>query len=177
MMEEGDMANPGMPILEVENTDKIKIIAKVPENEIHKLSEGLPVKIQVRASNVGTNGSVAEGAILRIVPSADPMSRQFDIHVVVDNQDNRIRSGMFARIHVAGTGRETIVVPAGAVFKRGQLEGVYVIKPDNKVSLRWIRTGIQLGSEVEILSGLNPDELVVTEGIESLTDGQKVEVK
>jgi RND family efflux transporter MFP subunit len=176
MIEVGDLTNPGQVILEVENTSKVKIVAKVPESDIRNLEAGMPVKVQIQASNVGTNGKSYEGTIDRIVPSADPMSRQFDIQVLMDNPQFEIKSGMFARITVAKSGVETLVVPRTAVFRRGQLEGVYVIDSENRANLRWIRTGVTFGDQIEVLSGLNPEERVVIEGASLLMDGQAVEV-
>ncbi|RMF65906.1 MAG: efflux RND transporter periplasmic adaptor subunit [Calditrichaeota bacterium] len=175
-VEAGDLANPGMPILEFENTDQVKIVAKVPESEVGSLQPGMNVRIQVRASHIGTNGKSTEGVIDRIVPAADPMSRQFDVHVIVDNRDGRMRSGMFARIMVGGSRGEGLFVPRTAVFRRGQLEGLYVVDSEQKAHLRWIRTGIENDGFIEVLSGLNPGEKVVVEGAQNLVDGASVEV-
>lgn len=175
MIEQGDLANPGQPILEVENTNQIKIVASVPETMIQSLEQGMPVRVKVAAVNVGTNGKSEDGIIDRIVPAGDPMSRQFEVQVVMDNQDNKIKSGMFARIVVGQFGRETLLAPKQAVFRRGQLEGLFVVDSDNRARLRWVRTGVEHHDQVEILSGLNPGEVIVVEGASEILDGQKVE--
>lgn len=176
MIEEGDLANPGQPILEVENIKQIKIIAKVPESSVQSLEVGTPVNVKVGAAHVGTNGTSTRGEIDRIVPAADPMSRQFEIQVVMDNPDQKIKSGMFARIMVGQPGRETLLIPKSAVFKRGQLEGLFVVSSDNRAHLRWVRTGVEHDNQIEVLSGLNPGESIVVEGASEILDGQKVEV-
>ncbi len=174
MLEVGDLANPGMPILEVENMDKIKIVAKVPESEIDALAVGMSVAVNVKAAEVGTDGKAVTGKIERMVPAADPMSRQFEIHVIVDNREHQIKSGMFARVAIGGAESQTLLVPEAAVFRRGQLQGLFVVDSENRARLRWVRTGVRENGSVEILSGLNAGEQVVTEGIETLLDGQKV---
>lgn len=174
-LEIGDLANPGMPILEVENMERVKVVAKVPESEVTNLSAGMPVVVEVAAAHVGANGQTWTGKIERIVPAADPISRQFDIHVVADNSNRQIKSGMFARVVVRGEeGEGSLLAPQSAVFRRGQLEGLFVVDSSNVARLRWVRTGVRENGSVEILSGLNPGEQVVTEGVESLLDGQKV---
>jgi multidrug efflux pump subunit AcrA (membrane-fusion protein) len=70
-----------------------------------------------------------------------------------------------------------MLVPSTAIFKRGQLHGVFIVKPDNSAQLRWIRTGVSSGDMIEILSGINPGERIVTEGFDQLSDGQPVEVR
>ena len=183
MLDVGDLANPGMPILEVENMDKIKIVAKVPESEIDALTVGISVAVKVsavrirsggQAADVGTNGKTITGKIDRIVPAGDPMSRQFEIQVVVDNSGHQIKSGMFARVAVGNTESATLMVPTNAVFRRGQLQGIFVVDSENRARLRWVRTGVTQEGLVEILAGLNPGENVVLDGATSLVDGQAV---
>jgi RND family efflux transporter MFP subunit len=176
MIEVGDLANPGQPIMAVEDMSQVKIVAKVPEKEIQNFKVGGPAIVQVQASDTGTNGQHYEGVIHQIVPAADPVSRQFEVKVLLDHPDQTIKSGMFARIFIGKSGRTTLLVPRETVFRRGQLQGLFVVDSENKARLRWIRTGTRYGNQIEILSGLNPGELVVTEGASLLLDGQTVEV-
>ncbi|MFQ5675388.1 MAG: efflux RND transporter periplasmic adaptor subunit [bacterium] len=177
MLEEGDLANPGQPILEVEDMSKAKIVAKVPESEVLTLEIGMPVTVFVQASSFGTNGNKRTYAIDKIVPSADAMSRQFDVHVLVDNPDGVLRSGMFARIAAGKAEEMTLLVPQAAVFSRGQLEGVFTVDAESKARLRWIRTGTRQNDWLEVLSGLNPGDRIIVEGVSQIMDGQTVEVK
>ena len=142
----------------------VKIVVQVPESEVQNLKVGMPVGIHVQASNIGANGKSCAGTIHKIVPAADPMSRQFEMQVLTENPDHRIKSGMFARISVGKSGKSTLVVPGQAVFQRGQLEGLYVVACEIKARLRWIRTGRKYNHLIEIISGLNPGERVVVEG-------------
>ncbi len=177
MVQEGDLANPGQPILQVENMAQVKIVAKVPESEVQALEIGMPVAVLVQASGLGANGKHTDYRIDRIVPSADPVSRQFDIHVVADNSKGIFNPGMFARITAGKSLDMTLLVPDKAVFRRGQLEGLFVIDSENTARLRWIRTGTEDNGLKEVLSGLNIGEQVVVEGARLLSDGQRVEVK
>jgi RND family efflux transporter MFP subunit len=177
MMDVGDLVNPGQPILEVENIAKVKVVTKVPENDVRNLHVSMPVQVQIPAARIGANGKSAIYNIDKIVPSADPISRQFDIHVIMDNTEGQIKPGMFARMVIARNRGSALLVPQKAVFRRGQLEGVFVIDSQNRARLRWIRTGVTYGDQVEVLSGLNVDEQVVLEGAITLSDGQLVEVR
>ena len=173
--DEGDLANLGQTIVEVENLRQLKITAKVPETEVGSLTTGMPVLIQVSASAAA--GAPLKGTIDQIVPSADPLSRQFDIKVLIKEPGQLLKPGMFARVSIAGKADRTLLIPREAVFLRGQLEGIYVVDDQNIARLRWIRSGSTFGTRVEVLSGLNPGEKIITAGMANLLDGQPVEVQ
>ncbi len=176
LVEVGDLATPGQPIMEIENIRQLKIAAKIPETDVANLKIGTKTSIQITSYRAAKSDTSLTGKINQILPAADPRSRQFEIKVLVDNPGQRIKSGMFARISLAGPGNSALLVPKEAIFRRGQLEGVFLVDEQNKARLRWIRTGQDYGARIEVLSGLNPGEVVVTGGTESLFDGQAVEV-
>lgn len=171
----GDMANPGQPVIEVENVSKVKIVAKIPESDVRNLQVGSQAQVFIEAAQM--DGNNISNKIDKIVPAGDPASRQFDIHIVMGNSSGFIKSGMFARVSTGGSSTMTLVVPQKAVFRRGQLEGLFVVDSENKAHLRWVRTGSKQQGMIEILSGLNPGERVVVESETKLLDGQPVEVK
>jgi hypothetical protein len=71
---------------------------------------------------------------------------------------------------------EVLAVPVAAVVKRGQLEGVFVLK-EGRAWLRLVKTGRPVAGGIEILSGLEADEEIVGESSTNMKDGQRVEVK
>ncbi|RMF74731.1 MAG: efflux RND transporter periplasmic adaptor subunit [Acidobacteria bacterium] len=169
-VEPGDMATPGMPLFTVEDVSKVKIVARVPENDIVGLAPGHPVHVRIDVLDLST-----EAAITRLVPSGDRMSRTFDVEIVLDNPDGRIKSGMFARAEFERGARDGIAVPRGALVERGQLVGLYVVGDDGRARLRWVRVGKPVGDErVEVLSGLAEGERYVAEVPPGLTDGDPV---
>ena len=176
LLQEGDLASPGQAILEVENVEQMKVVAQVPERDVSRLEVGQAVQVVVPAVRVGSNGHVFAGSIDKIVPAADPLSRQFAIHVRVPNANGRLKSGMFARVRVTSEAGATLLVPDTALFRRGQLQGVFVVQ-DGRARLRWVRTGRRQPGLVEILAGLQPGERVVVERAASLSDGRRVEVE
>jgi len=173
----GDLASPGQPIIEFENTTTIKVVASVPEQDIQALKTGDPVRLQIEAAAIGSNGENRQAVIERIGPAADPMSRQFQMQVVADNADGAVRTGMFARVLTGQAGEVALLVPQSAVFRRGQLQGVHVVNAEGRAVLRWIQTGPVNGGFVEVLSGLSSGERVVVDENVSLRDGEKIEVK
>lgn len=175
-LDAGDLATPGRPIVSLENARQVEIVASVPESQIENLSVGMPVKIVIPARSDAAPAQEFTGSIDQIIPSADPGSHQFEIKAFIQNLGGSVMPGMFARIVVSRALSDRLMVPRGAIRSRGQLEGIFVVGEDERARLRWVRTGRTIGDKVEVLSGLEPGEIVVTSGQLRLRDGQRVEV-
>ena len=167
----GDLANPGVPLMVVEDLRRVKVVAKVPENMVKTLKPG--DMVSVRFSDTKLNQTT--GKIERVVPGADPRSRQFDVEIVMDNPEQRIQSGVYATVLFSGSGEAGYFIPAAALFTRGQLEGVYLIDA-GIAKLRWVKTGRKIGNVVEILSGLTESDQVVFEPGVKVRDGAPVNI-
>ena len=172
----GDFASPGQPIITLENAQRLEVVASVPESQIEQLSVGMPVKIVIPSQSGGVPDQEFTGSIDQIVPTADPGSHQFVVKVFIQNPGGSVMSGIFARLVVNRALAERLVVPAEAILRRGQLEGVYIVGDDARARLRWIRTGRTIGEWVEVIAGLEPGETVVTWSAARLKDSQRVEV-
>ncbi len=172
----GDLVSPGQPILEFENSARIKVVALVPEQDIQKFSIGDTLRLQIESANIGSNGREVPAIVHRIAPAADPNSRKFEIQVLADNPGQVIKSGMFARVVAGEMGNMALLIPKEAVFRYGQLQGVYVVTADDRAVLRWIQTGALHKDSFEVLAGLRAGERVVITTASRLSDGQKVEV-
>jgi len=170
MIEEGDMANPGVPLLVLEQTKQMKVVAHVGEKDINAVQVGMMVEVEV-TSLPDARYTVA---IERVVPAANPGSRTYDIEATIENHDGQLRSGMFARVNVPIGMREVVLAPAAAVIRRGQLTGFWLVDVDERAHLRWVRLGKQHGDGVEVLSGLRGDESVVLQAELPLAEGDKV---
>lgn len=174
-IEVGDMVQPGRALFTVEDLDPVKVVADVPAAEAHGFAAGSPVTVKVPAA-----GFRAEGAVDRILPSADRGSRTFRFEIVLPNPEGTLKSGMFARVQLAGeSSRPVLLVPRSAISSRGQLEGVYVVDGSvdpPRARLRWVRLGEEQGDRVEVLSGLSEGESYVVAPPAGLVDGSPVRV-
>lgn len=166
----GDLAGPGRPIVELEDPAVLRFEADVPASLIGRVRIGdrLPIHI------VSVTGSV-EGTVSEIEPSADPASRTFRIRLDLPSGIGA-QGGLFGRVGIPAGESSLLAVPSRAVLRRGQLEFAYVVT-NERAWLRLIRTGKRLGSEVEVLAGLEPGEQVATDGVGGLRDGQPVRVR
>lgn len=166
----GDLAAPGKPLLQMENPNTLRLEADVPEALIGmvKLGDKLAVRIATVATEI--TGTVAE-----ISPTADPNSRTYLAKMDLPGATG-LRSGQFGRVAVPVGEASAIRVPAAAVIQRGQMELVFVIVSGH-AQMRLVKTGGRIADEIELVSGLDSGEQVVTEGAAALTDGQPVTLK
>ena len=165
-VEVGDMASPGAPLLELEDVRQYRLEAVVDEVLVQRIKQG--DKVPVLLDAIGTGA--LDGVVAELVPSADPSSRTFLVKIDLPPTPG-IKSGMFGRAAFSAGQKDTLAVPAAAVFQRGQLECVYVVGDGGVASLRLITTGKRRGDKVEVLGGLDPGERVVVDGIDRVTDG------
>ncbi len=166
----GDLASPGKPLLEMEDARDLRLEADVPEAVIGHLTLG--DKLGVRVSGV-TNE--LEGVISEIAPSADPNSRTFLVKLDLPATPG-LRAGQFGRASMPVGETSALRAPASAVVQRGQMELVFVVV-NGHAQLRLVKTGKRIGDEVELVSGVDAGEQVVTEGAGNLVDGQPLTVK
>ena len=166
----GDLATPGKPILEMEDSTALRLEADVPEAVVGKLklSDRLPVRISALEKEL-------EGVVSEIAPAADPNSRTFLVKLDLPATTG-LRAGQFGRVAMPVGETSALRVPAAALVQRGQMELVFVVA-DGKAQMRIVKTGKRIGSEVELVSGVSTGETVVVEGAADLTDGQPVEVR
>ncbi len=163
----GDLAAPGKPLLEMEDARDLQLETDVPEAVIGHLALG--DRLEVRVSGV-TNE--LPGVVSEIAPSADPDSHTFLVKLDLPSAPG-LRAGQFGRVAVPVGKTSALRVPAAAVVQRGEMELVFVVA-NGHAQLRIVKTGKRVGDEVELVSGVDVGEQVVTEGAASLLDGQPV---
>lgn len=166
----GDLAAPGKPLLEMEDSRTLRLEADVPEAVVGKVALGDKLTVRIAALE-----SELEGTVSEIAPTADPGSRTFLVKLDLPAKPG-LRAGQFGRVAMPVGEATALRVPAGAVVTRGQMEIVFVVA-DGKAQLRLVKTGKRIGAEIEIISGLSGGEKIVAENVGSLVDGQPVSLK
>jgi RND family efflux transporter MFP subunit len=165
----GDLATPGKPLLEIEDSTVLRLETDVPEAVVGKLK--LNDRLTVRISALEKE---LEGTISEIAPAADPNSRTFLVKLDLPVTEG-LRAGQFGRVAMPVGETSALRVPATAVVQRGQMELV-VIVADGKAQLRIVKSGKRLGGEVELVSGVSSGEKIVTENAAGLLDGQPLTI-
>lgn len=160
----GSMASPGMPLMMVEDDSAYRVEAAVDERFMNTMFTGMNAAIRVAALDEDIAGNVIE-----IVPSVDPMTRTFVVKLDVTGKD--LRSGQYVKV-IFSTGRkETLLVPVDSVVRKGQLTGVYRVGEGGIVVYRLVKVGKRTGSSMEILSGIEPGDRIVTGNVSMAIDG------
>ncbi len=176
-IKEGDMANPGMPLVSVEGASKLQVTAMVSESDINSIKKGMPVNVLVKSTDSKLSGKVSEVSL-----SAKNTGGQYLVKINLDKTDKSILPGMFVNVQFPvenisnAAENKAVMVEEAALVKQGQLTGVYVIE-DNTAFLRWLRIGKNFGNEVEVLSGLSANEKYVISAEGKLYNGAKVNIQ
>lgn len=171
----GDMANPGMPLLKMENPGNFQVLAMVPESEILNIQTDLKVDVVIRTLNKSIKGKVTE-----VSTSAKNTGGQYMVKVILDQTGSNLLSGMYATVQFPITKKEnsdSIQIPMEAIIHNGQLSGVYTVSESNTAILRWVRLGRIFGDNVEVLSGLSPEEQYITSAEGKLYNGAKINIQ
>jgi len=176
---QGDMANPGMPILTIESSGNLLAQVLVSEQDITLIKTGMPVKVLMKSTNKEVAGQVSEVSLSAtntggqyVVKISVPQSREYLPGMYVNVQFPFKRSGS-----VNQDFQESVTVPKSALVENGQLTGIYTVSSSNTALLRWVKTGKVVGDQVEILSGLTAKEPYIVSANGKLFNGAKVTTK
>jgi RND family efflux transporter MFP subunit len=173
-MEEGDMINPmmgmGQSILTLMDLSKVKITVDAPAEEIEKITIGQKCLVKISSRP----GEDFMGEVYSKNLAADPLSKTFKVEVKIDNPGMKIKAGVYADISIEYVRKENVYLLPLTALLTGDRE---VMVDDNGVAhKRAVRIGEKDGTRFELLSGVNPGELVLTEGNYDLKDGTIIEL-
>ena len=174
-IKKGDMANPGMTLISIENPTNFEVLAMVPESEIAHIQKETEVTVLVKSINKTLQGKVTE-----ISTSAKNTGGQYLVKIKLEKTPANILSGMFSTIQFPVERKETsemVLIPMDAIVKKGQLTGIYTVSESKTALLRWLRLGKTYGNEVEVLSGLNVDESYIVSAEGKLFNGAKISLQ
>ena len=169
----GDLLAPGRPVIELEDPTSLRLEVEIPESLAGTIAMGDKLRVQI-----GAAGLDAEAPVVEVTPAADPVSRSVLMKLALPAGTAGLRSGQFGRvaIAIATAGGRMLAVPTTAVFRRGQIDAVFVVQ-DGIARLRLVRPGGSEGDRITLRAGLADGETVVTSGAEALIDGQPVTVR
>ena len=170
----GDMYSGGSPVLVVEQITPVKLMINVSETYFTKVKKGEPVDVKLDVYG----DELFKGTISLIYPTIDATTRTFQIEIKLDNKDQRVRPGMFARATLNFGTADNVVVPDLAIVKQAGSGDRYVyVYKDGKVSYNKVELGRRMGSEYELKSGVPDNSQVVVAGQSRLVNGMEVAVE
>lgn len=170
MVEVGDLAAPGRPLVTIESASGRQLVVQVPESLLGASSLAIGAKVPVR---VDSEPRAVDGTVVEMSPGADPATHTFTIKLALEAN---VASGASGRAWLPGASRATVVVPADAVLRHGGLRLVAVRDADGKARTRAVSVGASLpDGTVEILGGLSGGEDVLVGLTAPPVDGAPVE--
>ena len=168
----GAVVSTGQDAFDLVDLERLRIEVSLPERELARLQEGLPVQI----TSEFQGAQAVEGTVSRLSPVIDPANGTFRVRIDLDPEQNVLRPGMFVNVRIlVDTHENALLVDKRCLFyERGQPQ-LFVVRED-KATLVRPELGFTSPEEVEILSGVEEGESVVMHGQSALSEGANVEI-
>ncbi|MCI0510543.1 membrane fusion protein (multidrug efflux system) [Chromohalobacter marismortui] len=170
----GALVTPGTELITLDKIDSMKLDFTVPATFLDALKPGMAL----RATTPSYPDQVFRGEVTSIGTRIDPVSRSVSVRAQLPNPERLLRPGMLMVVTLERRLRETLVVPESVLVPSGERQYVMRIArdADNQIQRRQVEIGARRAGEVEILSGLNAGDWVVTHGTTKVRDGEHVDI-
>jgi len=162
LVEPGNMASPGTPLLRVEDTGAFRLEVRVDESRAREVRKDASVPVFL-----GTATSPVSGTVVEVSRAVASDARAFLVKIALPAVPN-LRSGEFGKARFVGTPRRALTIPVSAIVRRGQLTSVFVVE-NGRARLRLVSV-----SESEVLAGLTESERVILSPPAGIVDGRRV---
>jgi len=168
----GEVASAGMPLVSIVDISQLRAVANVPVKDAETIKLGRPARV------AGPDGDIA-GTVAVVSPSANANATTVEVWVQIPNPGERLKPGATARVSIiAETIQNTLVVPAAALLNGDSgRQKVMVVSSDSVAHERMVAVGVRQGDRVQILSGVQQGDQVVTSGGLGLDDKAKVTIQ
>jgi len=159
-VKEGDYVTEGGTIVKLAGLSTMWVEAQVYTSQLSAFNSAATVDVQFP----DLAGKIMQGKISFVNPEIDPSTRINLIRVAVSNKDNLLRPGMPAYVTLKNPQRKVLSLPMDAVLRNGTMSAIWVKTAQNTFKSRMVQTGQEGNGFVEIKSGLQPGDAVVTSG-------------
>jgi RND family efflux transporter MFP subunit len=162
-----------LPVVSVAETDLFRLTLPVPESAVPMVRLGTTVTVHVSSLNRDFEGKVS-----RFSDSVNQETRTMHTEVDVPNKNGSIVEGMYAEVNLSlATKQDALVVPTQAVTRDGPRASVLVVNSEDRVEEREVKIGMESADQLEIVSGLAPNERVVVGSRSEFRPGDRVAPK
>jgi RND family efflux transporter MFP subunit len=174
----GDLINSGSSstartdLFHISQPGKLRVYVNVPE----EYSQGIKVGMTADLALAEFPGRKFQGKLVRTAEAINMTTRTLLIEIQVDNPTGTLLTGSYAEVHLnVSTQASTLLLPVNTLLFRSEGLRVGVVK-DGKATLTALTAGRDFGNEIEIVSGLKPDDQVIINPPDSLVSGQQVQI-
>lgn len=172
----GSLLTPGTPVATLHDDSVMKLDFSVPETRLASIRPGLAIT----ASSAAFAGRLFEGEISGVDNEVDPVTRSIRVRALIPNTDGLLRPGMLMTVRIASAPREALVIPEEALVPVGRRQFVMLLSEREGgwvAERRQINIGERYPGLVEVTSGLQLGEQVISHGGFRVQPGQRVVIK
>ncbi len=169
---DGDRVQPGTEIATIMNYRTIIAEVNIANSDFFRVKVGQ----HVRVNNFALKGEQFTGEVTTVRPTADQQTRAFKGEITIANHEEQLRPGMFVQAEIVVARHEdAVVVKPELVLTRNNKPVVFIVEEEKAVA-REVHTGIETRDGVEVINGIEPGDVLIVEGFETLRDGTPVRV-
>ncbi len=170
---EGEHIPIGMDLATVMRYDQVLASVSLSNRDVERVQKGAKVYITSLAVD-----KTVEAEVLRISPTVDPTTRAFETEVLLDNTEGEFKPGMFVKAEIVTATNEgqTVVIPTRIIVTRGNEDVVFIVK-EQRAERRPVEIGISNKDYTEIKRGVEPDEMVIIEGFQTLRHDSRIRIR
>jgi len=158
----GETVRPWQALVSGLSLARLRVEAEIPQGDVAAIRD------HASAAVLLDDGRRIQARQVVIFPYADPRTHSFRVRVELPEAETGLQPGMTAKVAFAIGTAERLLIPAGALVRRGELTAVYVVDAADRVTLRQLRPGQRFGDEVEVLAGLAPGERIAADPLAAL---------
>lgn len=168
----GALVEPGDSITTLYDDSVMKLDFTVPATFLTALKPGLPIEATSRAYD----DTLFEGTVKSIDPGIDPITRSISVRALLPNPEGRLKPGLLMSVELFKNPRHALTLPEEALLMEGERHFVYRIEEGDVVQKQQVTLGTRFKGTVEILSGIEVGDTIITRGMMNVRPGQKVRV-
>lgn len=170
-LQDGAFAPISTPIVNLADTSQLLAKVSIGEAEIVNVELGQEAVLKVAAYG----DREFKGRVTRISPVASLPARSFTAEITVDNTKNELKGGMYANSFITTKRKDNVlIIPQSAIVMREDQKTVFVVNKDNILERKLLNTGYIGEGLVEVISGIEEGDIIVTGGQNRVREGSKV---
>lgn len=171
-IKKGNLIQLNTAVYEIVDFDSLQSVINVPENKWSLFENGLEVVF-----NFASLKEPVTGRILRMDPVVDSSTGTFKVVISLDENNAKLRPGLFGKTQIIlDKHKDTLLITKNALIREDDKAYVYVVNDDKSVSKTTLKLGYEMDDSIEVLSGLEENQQIVTTGKNNVSAESKVEV-
>jgi multidrug efflux system membrane fusion protein len=171
LVDNGQLAAPGTPLLVLEDPAHLQVECQVPDHAFARLGIGQVIQIEFQGADYKSR--IETGSVERLVEAADPVTHTHLVKIDLPAV-SAFYSGEYGLVRIPVGEKEGVVVPDAAIHTRAGITGVFVMAAGDRAQFRMVTTGKRLPEGTVILSGLMAGERIIIEAKGPLANGVKI---